>query len=68
MDDLIPRENKMALKQSGWLGQSGRFYPMGTELKVIHDGEPASYWPIYEQVGEWYWNTTAKDWRVEWAD
>lgn len=65
MENVIPHDNKMALKQVGWLGQTGKYYPVDTPLTAIHETEKASYTPLYEQIGAWYFNETAKEWRVE---
>ena len=68
MNNLLNRESKAAFRQKGWLGATGTYYTIDTPVSDIHSNEPGSYQPLYEQVGEWYFDEDLQDWRVEWAD
>lgn len=37
----------MYQRQVGWLGQTGRFYPIDTPTDQIHEGEKGGYTPVY---------------------
>lgn len=59
-----PISRNAAMIQVGWLGQSGAVYTMNTALSDIHKHEPASYMPLYIQIGEWEQNDKG-EWYVE---
>ncbi len=40
------------LRQIGWLGQSGSFYPIYTSVLQIHGIETGGYSPVYIEMGE----------------
>lgn len=63
--EALPHDSPAAMAQIGWLGNSGETYPLGTPLSEIHEKEPASYRPLYIQIGEWQYSKTAKKWFVE---
>lgn len=56
-------EGAPVMVQVGWLGLSGTVYATNDAPTVSDGREPASYSPIYVQIGTW---TKAKDkWVIE---
>lgn len=49
---MSPNSNA-AMAQVGWLGWSGTVYGFDTPITEIHKTEPASYAPLYMQIGTW---------------
>jgi hypothetical protein len=51
MSEDIPRERSrnMVLRQVGWIGQSGQFYPIDGDVS----NERAGFAPVYQQAGVW---------------
>lgn len=48
---MLPKEPQPVLRQVGWLGHSGRVYPL--EGADIARQEPAGFGPLYIQIGTW---------------
>lgn len=40
------------LRQIGWLGFTGVFYPVYCPMSVIHEHEKGGYSPVYMEVGD----------------
>jgi uncharacterized protein YaeQ len=51
--DAIPRQQseRMALRQIGWLGHTGQYYPLGAG--PTSNDEPGGFSPVYIQIGTW---------------